>query len=456
MKPEDLVIAYQSTSNEWSTLKHAINDDTRPAIRSSSEHIRKTAVAAAESMEAVTIDNVDGMLATINTSTWLVLAAALFGVVIAIAVASILTKAITGPLAIMVHGLEKVSAGDLLARVSVKSKDEIGSMADALNTTVGSLHNVMTDIRRAADQTAASSEQLSASAQNISIGAQTQASTVEDINASVQELSRTIATVASNATDASSLAEQARVSADDGNQTVIKSIDGMQAISDSSDQIAQIIEVINQIANQTNLLALNAAIEAASAGEHGLGFAVVAEEVRKLAERSSQAAQEIAQLIDKSGRRVSEGRQMSQDVGDSLHRIVSGIADTAQSMQDIQVSTNKQTATASEVTKNVSSISAIVEENSASAEEMAASAEELSAQAQRLRTLVGRFSLLDQHNEDEPALAIASTPIAPASLPAPSPAPAQTNGNSNGHAVAQNGQAVNNGYAVAGGALYHE
>ena len=101
-------------------------------------------------------------------------------------------------------------------------------------------------------------------------------------------------------------------------------------------------------------------------------------------------------MIDQSSRRVAEGRQMSQEVGDSLQLIVSGIADTNQGMQDIRMSTGKQTATAAEVTKSVSGISAIVEENSASAEEMAASAEELSAQAQRLLGLVGRFALPGQ------------------------------------------------------------
>ena len=127
------------------------------------------------------------MLMTIETSGWLVLSAAIFGVIVAVIIAMVLTRAITRPLAMMVSGLRKVAEGDL---VPVTTRDEVGVMAETLNATVASLHSVMIDIRRAADQTASSGEQLSASAQNISIGEQTQASTVEEINAAVQDLSR--------------------------------------------------------------------------------------------------------------------------------------------------------------------------------------------------------------------------------------------------------------------------
>jgi len=329
---------------------------------------------------------------------WLILSATVIAVVIGMIVAWLIGRGIASPIREMVSAMRLVADGDLTVRIPSISRDEVGEMGSALNDTVETLHQVMTEIREAADQTAASGEELSATAQNISSGAQTQASSVEEISASVQELSKSIEQVAVNAGDANKIAKATSVTAEAGSETVDRSIDGMKAINDSSSQIAKIIGVINQIANQTNLLALNAAIEAASAGEHGLGFAVVADEVRKLAERSSTAAQEIATLIDDSGKRVNEGATLSHEVGKSLHAILDGITRTTQGMANISSSTEEQAQTAREVSKGVEGISAITEENSASAEEMAASAEELSAQAQRLQELVSRFRLAEETN----------------------------------------------------------
>ena len=314
-----------------------------------------------------------------------------------------LARSISRPIRAMADAVGELAQGNLTAQVEVTSKDEIGVMAKAFNASLDSLGQVMAEIRSAADQTAASGEELSASAQNISSGAQTQASSVEEISASVQELSRSIDQVATRTTEANSVALSTSQSAEQGSQTVGRSIEGMKAINESSSQIAKIIGVINQIANQTNLLALNAAIEAASAGEHGLGFAVVADEVRKLAERSSTAAQEIAQLIDESGKRVTEGAALSQEVGKSLQAILAGTGRTTAGMGGIASSAEAQARTAKEVAGSVEGISAITEENSASAEEMAASAEELSAQAQRLQQLVARFRLADSAAPAAPA-----------------------------------------------------
>jgi methyl-accepting chemotaxis protein len=335
-----------------------------------------------------------------HISVIILLISSLLAMMIAILTGWLIARSITRPLSEIVVAMRRMADRDLSVEIDIRNRDEIGQMGEALNTTARNLNQVMSEIRDAADQTAASGEEISASAQNISSGAQTQASTIEEISASVHELSKSIDRVALSAGESNQVAQSTSVTADNGNRAVERSIEGMKAINDSSTQIAKIIGVINQIANQTNLLALNAAIEAASAGEHGLGFAVVADEVRKLAERSSGAAQEIAHLIEESGNRVSQGTTLSQNVGQSLKAIVEGITRTTQGMSGIGTMTTEQSFTAKEVAKNIAGISAVTQENSTSAEEMAASAEELSAQAQRLQELVSRFTLDD--NDDQP------------------------------------------------------
>ena len=247
------------------------------------------------------------------------------------------------------------------------------------------------EVIESANQFAEGSKVIASSSANLSDGAQAQAATVEEMTASVDELMGAIQVISKSAVESKAQADETAVMAKDGGSSVSEAVNAMRLIEKSSEQINDIIQVISEIASQTNLLALNAAIEAARAGEHGLGFAVVADEVRKLAERSSEAAKEITQLIKESSRRVSDGAQLSENVGKSLSTIVAAADKTAAGITHIAEQTETQSTSASETHSAIQSVSDTTESNAASAEELAASAEELGAQASSLQELVARF-----------------------------------------------------------------
>jgi len=281
--------------------------------------------------------------------------------------------------------------GDLTHDSDVQGDDDMGRLAAGMRKMLGDLRDVIGQVVEAANQQNEGARTIAESSGNLSEGAQSQAASVEEMTASVEQLIGSIEVISQNAADSKAQADDTVSLAKVGGTTVTEAVNSMRLIQKSSEQINDIIQVISEIASQTNLLALNAAIEAARAGEHGLGFAVVADEVRKLAERSSEAAKEITQLIKESSRRVVEGANLSEKVGDSLKSIVDAVDKTASGIAKIAASTETQAASAAEVKTAIRSVSRTTESNAAAAEEMAASAEQLGAQAQSLRDLVSKF-----------------------------------------------------------------
>lgn len=421
------------------------------------------------------------LLAIQNWANVLTITFTIVIIIFAIGGGIIFVRGITNPVHLVMDTMQKVAEGDLTEKVNVKGSDEIGQMAVYTNKMVNSLGEIISQIKAnayqvasAAGEIASSSEQTSKNSEASAAAVEQMTSTMHEMSANIQSVTKNIHSQASSVTETSSSVDQMVASiqrvADNvkrlivitqrameavllGKQAVEKSSHGMEDINrvtnkaaetitslgGKTDDIGKIVLVIDDIAEQTNLLALNAAIEAAKAGEQGMGFAVVAEEVRKLAERSAKSTREIADLIssvtkesqdavrhmNNNSEIVEQGLSLSREVNLALQRIEESVVEVSKYSQEIGSAMLEQSSGSEQIGKAVADLNEITQEISTSSEEqsagveqvvdaiekvremvqqsasaslqLASSAEELSKQAEGLQVIVGKFALNGRH-----------------------------------------------------------
>jgi methyl-accepting chemotaxis protein len=355
------------------------------------------------------------------------------GVVMALGFGFITSRRLANPLKDAVVMIEELRHGHLEKRLNIRSMDEVGKMAQAMNTfsdnlkqeviaamerlaqgdltfaitpydnqdqlrttlqQVGAdLTDLITQIQQVADQIGNGAVQIASSSQSLSEGATQQAKSLQEITSSIAEMASQTRNNADSATTASDLSKAAHQAANDGMNQMSAMNEAMDDINESGKNIANIIKVIDEIAFQTNLLALNAAVEAARAGQHGKGFAVVAEEVRNLAARSAKAAQETSSLIESSVSKAKHGQTVAEKTSDALTEIVTRIEKVTGLVGEIALASQEQASGIDQINQGLSQIDRVTQQNTASSEESAAASDELSDQANTLRQLLSRFQI---------------------------------------------------------------
>jgi methyl-accepting chemotaxis protein len=443
------VAAYRTTFTEYAKLVRDM-EEKLAANQAINKEFRAT-LAEISDAQTKKLDS-DATSATTLAITFVTFAFIIGGVI-----AFIIARAITRPVNVALVAteamnrqfndlekvIEKIADNDLTVkienaaseRLNIDATDEIGQLAKAIDGTLETKDKVYASIRKMAEnlggvirqltdnstQLVSAAGEIASSSEQMARGSQEQNSQTSQVSSAVEEMTATIVESSKNAGEAAGQAKGAADAARAGNQVVNQTIEGMnriaqvvqesaktiQELSRSSDQIGEIISVIDDIADQTNLLALNAAIEAARAGEQGRGFAVVADEVRKLAERTTKATKEITDMIkgiqnDTKGAvtsmeqgivEVQQGRELADKAGESLSAIATYSQKVMDMIQQIATAAEEQSAASEQIARSVEGIARVTKENATGVEQSAAAAEELNRQAEGMQKMVNRFKV---------------------------------------------------------------
>jgi len=293
------------------------------------------------------------------------------------------------------YKLEELSNGNLNLTID-KSVDYIGDFIPihiSLEKIINNLNDSFSDINKSVDFTANSAKEIASITKVLSEGASEQANAVQHLQDNFSLMLDKVKTNTKNSEKAYDYYGETKKIINEGNNKMEQLMNSINEIAVSSNQISVIISAIQSISEQTNLLALNAAIEAARAGEAGKGFAVVADEVRKLADQSSESVKTITQIIENSLKAISKGESIANETKISLNNIIKNVEYTSLLVKEIAISSEEQTASVSKMTSHVDIISDIVQTNLATAEETSASSEELASQSQIMFDQISEFKL---------------------------------------------------------------
>ncbi len=326
----------------------------------------------------------------------LVLALIVIASLVAIAIATLVTRSVANPVLQALTAAERIAGGDLSFAIEGGGTDEGGRLLDAMRKMTEDLGRVLGDVRESADALGDASGQVASASRGLSEGASAQAQGVQDSNELLGEMRTAITRNAASSRRMEEMAAGSARDAEAGGEAVAKTVETMR-------NIAERTSIIEEIAYQTNLLALNAAIEAARAGTHGRGFAVVAAEVRKLAERSQSAAKEIAQL-------ASTSVDVAERSGKLLAALVPSIRDTASLVQEVAAASQDQAQGVARMSEAMERVDRVTQQNAPASEELAATAAHLSEQAARLQEIV-RYFRIQAAAPAERTLHVARAPV---------------------------------------------
>ena len=349
------------------------------------------------------------------------LAAALVTGALMVTLGMLMTRSLVRPIKNMIDTIRAVSQGDLTKRIRVEYEDEIGEISRGFNDSVSTLHKIISKVAANSNGVSQAAGLLDSSAAMMAASIEQAAVQASSVATASEEMTATSSEIAQNCTGATKSSDKANTSATTGEKIVQETVRTMNSINEmvkessdiikglgaQSDQIGQVTELINEIADQTNLLALNAAIEAARAGEHGRGFAVVADEVRKLAERTVQATAEIGNNIrtmqgetkkaiasmDKGVKQADQGALEAAKSGDALRDILRQVNNVAHEISQIAAASEQQTSTTDEIAGNIQQIAIVIQETARRVEDNAGAASQLAILSKDLQKVVGSFKL---------------------------------------------------------------